>query len=207
MPDSAAGLAPRIQRDDLDASWVAASAELTQRIRQLAQAAALTEVDGAALRGVSEILDVTTAVLEERRRSAPLLGDFDQGRIAVDGVRRIGATNPLVAPLELEFHAHGVVARYRPDPLLEGAAGLLHGGTAAWLMDCMFGLLVEELDLVSRTANLTLDYRAPTPIDTELTLRAAIDRREGRKLWLQGSIEAAGRITVEARGLFIALRS
>ncbi|GAA4642011.1 PaaI family thioesterase [Gordonia humi] len=209
MPEPAyqAAREQRTRRDDLDGSWVSALAELTERIRRLARAAALTEVDGDALRTVSETIAAATAALDERRRSGPLLGDFDQGRISVDNGRRIGATNTLVAPLEIEVDTYGAVARYHPDPLLEGAAGLLHGGTAAWLMDCMCGLLIEELDLTSRTANLTLDYRAPTPIDAELTLRSAIDRREGRKLWLRGSIEAAGRITVEASGLFIMLRS
>ncbi|WP_308161389.1 PaaI family thioesterase [Dietzia psychralcaliphila] len=106
--------------------------------------------------------------------------------------------------MEIRIDGDCAKAHHHPSELAEGAPGLLHGGYAAWLVDCMCGLLVEEKGgSAPRTASLTLNYRAPTPIGSELLLRSAIEQREGRKLWVTATIEAEGVVTVEARGLFI----
>lgn len=195
----------RVHRAEVPDSWREASAELTEQIRRLGRLAALTEADEQTLRSTAGQIADLNSRLDGELRAGVLAGDFDQGRTG--SVRSIGAHNVRVIPLEITVAGEQAVARFQPDELSEGAAGLLHGGEAGWLMDCMFGLLIEELGTVSRTASLTLDYRAPTPLDTPLTLRSAVERREGRKLWVAGSIEAHGVTTVEAHGLFIIPRA
>lgn len=197
----------RLHRHDVEESWRAASADLTAQLRRLGRAAALTGAGATTLSAAARRVEELTADLDRDLRRGVLLGDFDQGAIAQDGIRSIGDHNVRILPLTMHLDGRSAVARYRPEELSEGSPGLLHGGDAAWLIDCMCGLLIEESSTVSRTASLTLDYRAPTPLDAELTLRATIERREGRKLWVVATIEASGIVTVEARGLFITPRS
>lgn len=180
-----------------------ASRHLTSRLRQLARVTALTEADAGTLGSVTRRVDDLIAELDGGLREGVLSGDFDQGRVAYAGKRRIGDHNVRVVPMELEFEDGRAVARVVPDELMEGAPGLLHGGEASWFVDCMCGLLIEEEVGAPRTATLTLDYRAPTPIDATLVLRSAIEEKDGRKIWVVASIEADGVVTVEARGLFI----
>ena len=55
------------------------------------------------------------------------------------------------------------------------------------------------------TASLTIQYRRPTPIGTEVRLEARLDRVEGRKVVVSGRVEVDGVISAEAEGLFIAV--
>jgi len=55
------------------------------------------------------------------------------------------------------------------------------------------------------TGTLTIRYRRPTPLLTELTFEAYVDRVEGRKIFTHGTLSANGRLTAEAEGLFIAV--
>lgn len=197
----------RPHRHDVEEPWRAASADLTTQLRRLGRAAALTGADAATISASARRVEELTADLNRDLRRGVLLGDFDQGAIAQDSIRSIGDHNVRVLPLTINVDGRSAVARYRPEELSEGSPGLLHGGDAAWLIDCMCGLLIEESSTVSRTASLTLDYRAPTPLDAELTLRSAIERQDGRKVWVVATIEAEGTVTVEARGLFITPRT
>ena len=55
------------------------------------------------------------------------------------------------------------------------------------------------------TGRLTIHYRTPTPLQTELTLRGRIERTEGRKTICTGTIHAGDRLCAEAEGLFVAV--
>ncbi|MFP5019728.1 PaaI family thioesterase [Pseudonocardia phyllosphaerae] len=90
----------------------------------------------------------------------------------------------------------------------QGAPGLAHGGTLAATMDELFGALQHHLDEVYVTAELTTRYRAPVPLHATLQLRAWIESREGRKLWVAGEGrlgEPGGPVAVTATALFLAV--
>jgi acyl-CoA thioesterase FadM len=55
------------------------------------------------------------------------------------------------------------------------------------------------------TGTLTIRYRRPTPLLTELVFEAYVDRVEGRKIFTHGTLSANGTLTAEAEGLFIAV--
>jgi acyl-CoA thioesterase FadM len=57
------------------------------------------------------------------------------------------------------------------------------------------------------TATLTIRYLRPTPLNRRLTLRAFVERIDGRKRTIRGSCELDGTVLAEAEGLFIAPRS
>ncbi|QSZ28567.1 hypothetical protein DSL72_003065, partial [Monilinia vaccinii-corymbosi] len=92
-----------------------------------------------------------------------------------------------------------------------GHPKIVHGGFLATMLDeglgrCCFGALPNKIGM---TAFLTVNYRAPTPADTFVVLRATTTRVEGRKAWVEGRIEtlvAEGetpKVLCEANALFI----
>jgi acyl-coenzyme A thioesterase PaaI-like protein len=85
----------------------------------------------------------------------------------------------------------------------EGPPGCVHGGVSALLLDHIFGIANFWAGATGPTAELTLRYRRPTPLFTPLTVRARQESADGRKLRTTGTIEAGGKVCVEAEGLFI----
>jgi acyl-CoA thioesterase FadM len=55
------------------------------------------------------------------------------------------------------------------------------------------------------TGTLTIRYRKPTPLDTELRFEAAVQRVEGRKIFAEGRLYAGDVLTAEAEGIFISV--
>lgn len=92
-----------------------------------------------------------------------------------------------------------------------GHPGIIHGGMLATLLDeglarCCFGALPNK---IAMTANLNINYKAPTTAGQFVVIRAKTVKVEGRKAWVEGHIEtlvAPGEkpvILAEASGLFI----
>jgi acyl-coenzyme A thioesterase PaaI-like protein len=97
-----------------------------------------------------------------------------------------------------------VSAEVTLDALYEGPPGYVHGGVSALLLDHLFGAANYWAGTVGPTAELTLRYKRPVPLDAPLTLTAKQAGADGRKLFTTGAIEANGKVCVEAEGLFIA---
>jgi acyl-coenzyme A thioesterase PaaI-like protein len=92
-----------------------------------------------------------------------------------------------------------------------GHPGIVHGGLLATLLDeglarCCFPALPNK---IAMTANLTVNYRAPSPAGNYFVLRAKTVKVEGRKAWVEGHIESLPEegkepvILVEASALMI----
>lgn len=81
------------------------------------------------------------------------------------------------------------IAHLGPD--LCGHPGVVHGGMVATLLDeglarCCFAALPHK---VGMTAYLNIQYKAPTPADAFVVLRATTTKVEGRKAWVEGRLE------------------
>lgn len=93
-----------------------------------------------------------------------------------------------------------------------GHPGIVHGGLLATLLDeglgrCAFISLPNHIGV---TASLTINYKRPTEAEDFIVLRAWVEKIEGRKCWVKGSIERMidsdveqGPVLVEAEALFI----
>jgi acyl-coenzyme A thioesterase PaaI-like protein len=90
---------------------------------------------------------------------------------------------------------------------LAGHAGIAHGGFLGVLLDdCMDRVAVASLPhRLAVTANLSLDFVRVCELEAVVCVRAWVERREGRKCWVRGSVEdpLGGDVFVKARGLFI----
>jgi hypothetical protein len=56
------------------------------------------------------------------------------------------------------------------------------------------------------TGRLTVSYRSPTPLETELRFIGWLERVEGRKIFTKGELWAGDRLFAEAEALFISIR-
>lgn len=87
-----------------------------------------------------------------------------------------------------------------------GGNGAVHGGAIPLLFDEVFGRLVNGHRTPSRTAYLKTDYRAVTPVGQELDVDVWMDRIEGRKRFVRGTLKHGNTVCAEAEGLFVELR-
>jgi acyl-coenzyme A thioesterase PaaI-like protein len=117
----------------------------------------------------------------------------------------LGRANPLAPPLRLEVHDDRVEGTATFGPAYEGPPGCVHGGFVAAAFDELLGLVQMLGGQPGMTGRLTVHYRSPTPLQTELRLQGRIDRIEGRKTFCTGEVYAEDRLCAEAEGLFISV--
>ncbi len=89
-----------------------------------------------------------------------------------------------------------------------GGNGAAHGGAVALFFDEVLGRLSDTGGRPpARTAYLHTDFRAVTPIDKMLTVRAWFEREDSRKRYMYGEIRDGNTLCAEGRGLFLGLRA
>ena len=109
------------------------------------------------------------------------------------------------------------VCRFTPRHYYTGGfPDYLYGGLIASLIDCHCagtasaakaredGVDPEDQPLERFvTASLKVDYLAPAPVDAPLEIRAKIREINGRKVWLDASLSAEGKIRAKGEVLMI----
>ncbi|GJJ13031.1 hypothetical protein Clacol_007280 [Clathrus columnatus] len=87
-----------------------------------------------------------------------------------------------------------------------GHEGIIHGGLLATLLDegCARPAFLSFPSRVAVTANLNLNFRAPTKADQFVIMKTKLVELKGRKAVVDGRIEDLdGKVLVEARGIFV----
>lgn len=120
----------------------------------------------------------------------------------------IGFDNPLAPPVHVEVveGADGqreVLGRGNFDYAYEGPPTCVHGGVIAETFDEVLGVANIATDNPGMTASLTVQYRKPTPLRTDLRIEARVIGREGRKIRSWAGIYHGDVLTAEAEGLFL----
>lgn len=81
--------------------------------------------------------------------------------------------------------------------------GIVHGGAIAMMFDTAIAQLAMFGVTRYLTANLTVDYRNPAPIDTDLLVRIRLERTDGRKRTIAGELLDDQTLLAEVHALFI----
>lgn len=116
---------------------------------------------------------------------------------------QIGPYNALAPPIHVEV-VDGVVRGWgNLDSAYEGPPGCVHGGMIASLFDEILGVANIAAGVGAMTGTLTIKYRSPTPLRTDLTFAARHLGVDGRKVRAEGTIHAGHRLCAEAEGIFI----
>jgi acyl-coenzyme A thioesterase PaaI-like protein len=162
----------------------------------LAQAAASVEEAAALLEPVSPPWAPSLP-------AEPLTGTDPHGYFPFSPM--IGWYSPLAPPLECEIRDGGVLAHSTLGAAYEGPPGCVHGGIIAGLFDELLGIANITAGVGAMTGTLTIRYRNPTPLYTDLRLAGHTDRIEGRKVFTSGTLHAGDLLCAEADGIFISV--
>jgi acyl-coenzyme A thioesterase PaaI-like protein len=116
-----------------------------------------------------------------------------------------GHSNAMAPPLHMwldreKGEAH---ARITMGWVYEGPPKCVHGGWIAALFDEFLGCAQLLSGQTGATGNLSVRYKRPTPLNTELVLFARVKEVHGRKIVIDGSITADGHVTATCEGLFV----
>ena len=115
----------------------------------------------------------------------------------------LGLANPLAPPLRATAEDGMIVGRVRFGSAYEGPPGCVHGGYVAAAFDEVLGLTQSLSGQVGMTANLSINYRRPTPLHTDLRFEGRLEGVNGRKVTTTGVLLAGDDVTAEASGLFV----
>ena len=82
--------------------------------------------------------------------------------------------------------------------VFQGWQGMAHGGILATLLDETCAYAAKGLVAHVVTAEITVTYKKPVPIETEVLVSATVVGRRRRIIEVQGRIEIAGELYAEA---------
>lgn len=117
----------------------------------------------------------------------------------------IGRANPIAPPVEVQVQEGEVIGRVRYGSAYEGPPGCVHGGHLAAAFDEVLGMTQSMTGNPGMTGTLTIRYRRPTPLHTDLRFVGRIDRIDGRKIFTTGECYDGDTKTAEAEAVFISV--
>jgi acyl-coenzyme A thioesterase PaaI-like protein len=114
-----------------------------------------------------------------------------------------GSSNPTGVELSVRFEGDEVVADVVLRRAFEGAPGRAHGGIVAAAFDDVTGFVIGMLHEPAYTGELTVRYVAPVPVDETLVMRARLDGRERRKLFISADAHAGDKLVATCRAIYV----
>jgi acyl-coenzyme A thioesterase PaaI-like protein len=111
--------------------------------------------------------------------------------------------HPAAPPLAWDVRDGRFVAHGTLGLAFEGPPGYVHGGWVALLFDEALGVANVAGGHPGMTGRLSVRYRRPTPLQTELRLEAWTVGRQGRRITTVGTLHAGDTLCAEAEGLFV----
>ena len=115
----------------------------------------------------------------------------------------VGPLNPVAPPVKLTNIGEELHGEHVFDAPYCGPPTAVHGGIIALVFDELLGAVGVINDVAGFTGELTVRYRALTPIGHPIKMRGWVDRNEGRKTWIRGTFHDGDTLCAEATGLFI----
>lgn len=126
-----------------------------------------------------------------------------------------GPANPKGLHIKSFPEGEGLVCRFTPQMHHEGFPGFLNGGIIGTLFDCHMNwtaayFLMQRDQLSSPAPTVTAEFSVqllkPTPSHQEVVVRAKVVEAQGRRVKVQGELQAGGEVTARASGTFVAVK-
>lgn len=193
-----------------NAQW-AARRRIAARMRALNELLLTRDLP---LEQLQRVEDSLTAVADVGADSPVVHGRLEWAALAEHGSYDLlsrettpiaGQSNTLSPPLHmhLDYDKGEAYATVILGWAFEGPPKCVHGGWVAALFDEFLGCAQLLSGATGATGTLSVRYRRPTPLNTELTLFAKVKEVHGRKITMEGTISANGEVTASCEGLFI----
>ncbi|MCW3787333.1 PaaI family thioesterase [Plebeiibacterium sediminum] len=130
-----------------------------------------------------------------------------------------GKNNPLGLHLKTYLEGEETIAHFTPDSQYTAIPGAVYGGLIASLLDChgtgsaaAFICMEENIPLEAplqvrcMTASLKIDYRQMTPLGVELEIKGKLKSISGRKVIVEMTLSANGKVCVTGEILAIRMK-
>jgi acyl-coenzyme A thioesterase PaaI-like protein len=114
-----------------------------------------------------------------------------------------GRANPMSIEIDVAFEDEVVVGRFVLRKGFEGAPGRAHGGMVAAAFDEVTGNVIGMLHEPAFTGELTVRYLEPTPMNDPIEMRAWLEGRERRKLFIEAEARAGDRVAAICHAIYI----
>ena len=204
------------ERNAKRAARRAALAGLARSVRALIDATVNTDLEPGQIERITSEIDEATSQLNARRHAGKYSGLL--GRGPFDHTKPVttvplspwaGPFNPIAPPIEVQVEKGEVYGRVRLGKAYIGPPDAAHGGVVAGIMDQLLASCGQSAGVAGLTAHMTVRFRKPTPLFTELTLHAWADPRSGasQRRRVHAEIKAGDTLTAEGEALVIRPRS
>ena len=117
-----------------------------------------------------------------------------------------GTENPEGMKIHPVVKNNMVQIKYTFEKRFEGGPGLVHGGILAAAIDDLMGYATVIHNHMCVTANLSVNYISPVPVEKEFELLAWVTKLDGKKVSAESIIKLDDKIHVESSALFIEIR-
>lgn len=117
-----------------------------------------------------------------------------------------GGDNPASMRLvfDLDFDAQRTRGRFVLGPNYAGGGGFAHGGIIGVVLDEAMGKLSKLTEEKAVTAELSIEYRKPVPVDREIIVEGWQVQAVGRYRFRAGEIrDTAGDLLARGKGRFV----
>jgi acyl-coenzyme A thioesterase PaaI-like protein len=177
-------------------------------LRALAHSFAAHDPDDDVLTRLAETATELTGQVDQapiRDRLALMRRGFGQGGMGLGFEDRAvgGRSNPTSVEMDVRYDGDEIIADVVLRRAFEGAPGRAHGGIVAAAFDDVTGFVIAQIQEPAFTGELTVRYLAPVPVDAPLEIRARLDGRERRKLFISGEARADGSVIATCRAIYI----
>jgi len=121
-----------------------------------------------------------------------------------------GAMNPISMPMTMtidqDFGEFGAVMGdvVFTEPY-EGPPGHCHGGFIAAAFDEVLGMTQSLTGRPGMTGKLSVTYRSPTPLHSEIRFKGWVEKVDGRKIFTKGTAHHGEKLCAEAEVLFLSM--
>ncbi len=181
-----------------DLQYDEARIKLGEAVRRLGHAAVGHESPLADIELATSTIDGVSQRLESSPARIRDLSNFGKSlsEVALDGdqlpshIARPGSGPGSPYGLDMVVHREGdrIRARFRLGPAHEGPPQRGHGGVIALAFDDALGFVLNMHQIIAYTGELSIRYRAGTPIGSPLVITAWLDRRDGRKMFIESDL-------------------
>lgn len=188
---------------------------LVAAVRELVEAAVMTDVDPSVLAAVTEGVAASTRRLRTRRKDEPLvLVRHPDGRIESLLQAAAGRLNPQALPIEWVHRPTEPPPGTPPEPVEvvarctftashAGSPGRVHGGVLALALDEVTGVAIRAAGASGMTVALEVSLSGGVPLDQPVEIVARYTRGEGRKAWATGEVVVDGIAVARAESLYV----
>ena len=118
-----------------------------------------------------------------------------------------GQDNPSGFHLQVRREGDEVFAEHTFAARHSGAPDIAHGGAVATVVDDVLGFLLYVARIAGVTRHLEVEYLKPVLIGVPYVVRAKVEERDGRKLWVSCTCTAPdGTVTFTGKALYLQVR-